>query len=89
MNYFQIEIIGLIAAVFTTVSFIPQVLKILKKRSAKGVSVSMYVIMFIGICFWLFYGILINSIAVIVANLISGILQLVIIFFLFFHRKNN
>ena len=63
MNYFQIEIIGLIAAVFTTVSFIPQVLKISKKRSAKGVSVSMYVIMFIGICFWLFYGILINSIA--------------------------
>ena len=89
MNYFQIEIIGLIAAVFTTISFIPQVLKISKKRSAKGVSVSMYVIMFIGICFWLFYGILINSIAVIVANLISGMLQLVIIFFSLFHRKNN
>ena len=89
MNYFQIEIVGLVAAVFTTVSFIPQVLKISKKRSAKGVSVSMYVIMFIGICFWLFYGILINSIAVIVANLISGILQLVIIFFSLIHRKNN
>ena len=89
MNYFQIEIIGLIAAVFTTISFIPQVLKISKKRSAKGVSVSMYVIMFIGICFWLIYGILINSVAVIVANLISGILQLVIIFFSLIHRKNN
>ena len=49
MNYFQIEIIGLVAAVFTTVSFIPQVLKISKKRSAKGVSVSMYVIMFLAV----------------------------------------
>ena len=89
MNYFRIEIIGLIAAVFTTAAFIPQVLKISKKRSAKGVSVSMYVVMFIGICFWLLYGILINSTAVIVANLISGILQLVIIFFSLIHRKNN
>ena len=89
MNYFHIEIIGLVAAVFTTVAFVPQVLKISKKRSSKGVSVSMYVIMFIGICFWLFYGILINSIAVIVANLTSGILQLVIIFFSLIHRKNN
>ena len=89
MSDFQIEIIGLIAAVFTTIAFVPQVVKISKKRPAKGVSVSMYVIMFIGICFWLCYGILIDSIAVIAANLVSGILQLVIIVFALIHRKNN
>ena len=49
----------------------------------------MYVIMFIGICFWLCYGILIDSIAVITANFVSGILQLVIIVFALIHRKNN
>ena len=32
MSDFQIEIIGLIAATFTTVAFIPQVLKIWKNR---------------------------------------------------------
>ena len=89
MSDIQIEIIGLIAAVFTTIAFVPQVVKITKKRTAKGVSVSMYVIMFIGICFWLCYGILIDSIAVITANFVSGILQLVIIVFALIHRKNN
>mgnify|MGYP003313596684 CR=1 FL=1 len=52
MSDLEIEIIGLIAATFTTVAFVPQVLKIRKKRDATGVSVSMYVIMFIGICIW-------------------------------------
>ena len=89
MSDFQIEIIGLIAATFTTVAFIPQVLKIWKNRDAAGVSVSMYVIMLIGICIWLFFGILIGSIAVVTANIISGILQLFIIIFAFTHRKNS
>ena len=89
MSDFQIEIIGLIAATFTTVAFIPQVLKILKNRDASGVSVSMYVIMLIGICIWLYFGILIGSIAVVTANIISGILQLFIIIFAFTHRKNS
>tara|TARA_B100000886_G_scaffold257073_1_gene182233 strand:+ start:647 stop:916 length:270 start_codon:yes stop_codon:yes gene_type:complete len=89
MSDFQIEIIGLIAATFTTVAFIPQVLKIWKNRDASGVSVSMYVIMLIGICIWLFFGILIGSIAVVTANIISGILQLFIIIFAFTHRKKS
>ena len=42
MSDLEIEIIGLIAATFTTVAFVPQVLKIRKKRDATGVSVSMY-----------------------------------------------
>ena len=89
MSDFQIEIIGLIAATFTTVAFIPQVLKIWKNRDASGVSVSMYVIMLIGICIWLYFGILIGSIAVVTANIISGILQLSIIIFAFTHRKKS
>ncbi|MEC8397235.1 MAG: SemiSWEET transporter [Bacteroidota bacterium] len=89
MSDFQIEIIGLIAAAFTTIAFVPQVIKISKKRTAKGVSITMYVIMFVGICFWFCYGVLIDSISVITANLISGILQLFIIIFALIHRNNN
>jgi len=88
MNTIQIEIIGLFAASFTTFAFVPQVFKILKNRNSTGVSVSMYIIMLIGICIWLCYGFLIKSLAVIIANIISGILQLFIIFFALINRKN-
>ena len=89
MSDLQVEIIGLTAAVFTTIAFVPQVLKIWKNRDASGVSVTMYVIMFIGICIWFCYGILIDSIAVITANGVSGILQMFIIVFALIHRKRN
>ena len=89
MNSLQVEIIGLIAASFTTFAFVPQVFKIWKNSNAGGVSISMYVIMLIGICIWLYYGFLIKSLAVIIANLVSGLLQLFIITFALVNRKNK
>ena len=87
MNSVQIEIVGLIAASFTTFAFVPQVFKIWKNRNISGVSISMYVIMLIGISMWLFYGFLIKSLAVIVANVVTGLLQLFIVTLIFISRK--
>lgn len=88
-NDILVEVIGLVGATFTTIAFLPQIIKIWKNRSSNGVSLSMYVCMLVGIIIWLVYGILINSIAVIVANIFSGILQLVIIFLTIKNRTNN
>ena len=87
MNSVQIEIVGLIAASFTTFAFIPQFFKIWKNRNISGVSISMYVIMLIGISMWLFYGFLIKSLAVIVANIVTGLLQLFIVTLILISRK--
>ena len=87
MNSLQIEIVGLIAASFTTFAFVPQVFKIWKNRNISGVSISMYVIMLIGISMWLFYGFLIKSLAVIVANIVTGLLQLFIVTLILIGRK--
>ena len=87
MNSVQIEIVGLIAASFTTFAFVPQVFKIWKNRNISGVSISMYVIMLIGISMWLFYGFLIKSLAVIIANIVTGLLQLFIVTLIFISRK--
>ena len=84
-NDILVEVVGLVGATFTTLAFVPQVVKIWKNRSSNGVSLSMYV----GIIIWLAYGILINSIAVIAANILSGILQVVIIFLTLKNRKND
>jgi len=88
-NDILVEAVGLVGATFTTLAFVPQVVKIWKNRSSKGVSLSMYVCMLVGIIIWLAYGILINSIAVITANILSGILQVVIIFLTLKNRKND
>ena len=84
----NIEIIGLIAAVFTTSSFFPQVVKIWKTKQTKDISTTMYIAMMIGTCFWLTYGILINSLAIIVANIVSGLLILFVLIFKLVNRNS-
>ncbi len=77
----EIEIIGFIAAVLTSVSFVPQVYKIWKTKSAKGVSLTMFLLFFVGVILWLVYGIFINSLSMIIANAITSCLALVIIYY--------
>ena len=78
------EIIGLSAAFLTTSAFIPQVYKIYKEKNADGISLTMYIILFIGVLLWLLYGILIGSLSIIVANGITALLQLSIKIFQLF-----
>ena len=70
----QNEIIGLIAAVCTTFAFIPQVIKVWKTKQTMDLSLRMYCIMFIGILLWLIYGIRIDSLSIILANVVTAIL---------------
>lgn len=82
----QIEIIGFIAAILTTVSFVPQVYKIWKTKSAESVSLSMFLLFFMGVALWFVYGLLLGSISMIVANTITGILALMIVYFKFKYK---
>ncbi|MAH60499.1 MAG: hypothetical protein CMB95_06680 [Flavobacteriaceae bacterium] len=66
--------IGLIAAVCTTFAFIPQVMKVWKTKQTKDLSLRMYSIMFIGIILWLVYGIRIDSLSIIMANVVTATL---------------
>ncbi|MCF6181242.1 MAG: SemiSWEET transporter [Lutibacter sp.] len=73
--------IGLIAAVLTTSAYVPQVYKTWKTKSVENISLTMYIVMAIGISLWLLYGIYLNSLSLILANSITVILTLIIIIF--------
>ncbi|MCQ1060828.1 SemiSWEET transporter [Photobacterium sp. DNB23_23_1] len=60
--------IGLIAAFFTTVSFIPQALKTLKTRDTSGISLPMYIMFFLGVSLWIVYGLEINDSSIVIGN---------------------
>jgi MtN3 and saliva related transmembrane protein len=65
--------VGTVAAVATTSSFIPQVLKIMK-QGGEDLSYPMLILYLFGTILWLAYGILLHAAAVIWANAITGIL---------------
>jgi len=76
---FFVELLGIIAGTLTTVSFLPQLVKIVKNKSAKDVSFLMFLIFTLGILLWLVYGILTLTLAIIIANSVTIILALSIL----------
>lgn len=65
------DLIGLVAASFTTASFLPQAILVLRTRNTDGISLVMYAMFVTGVALWFAYGLLIRSMPVIVANIIT------------------
>jgi len=74
-------IIGLLAGTLTTIAFLPQVIKTLKLKETKDISLWMYIILCTGVFLWLVYGLLIKDLPIILANGITLILALIILSF--------
>jgi MtN3 and saliva related transmembrane protein len=86
-NY--IEILGLVAAVLTTGSFLPQVYQTWKTKDVSGLSLPMLVLFFIGISLWFIYGFLKDSPSLIGANGISMLSFLLLIYYKIKHGKKE
>jgi MtN3 and saliva related transmembrane protein len=76
-----ITIIGLIAALFTTVSLLPQLIKVYKTKYTKDISTGMFTLFGCGVLLWFVYGIFVNDLPIIVANSLAFIQAVVILFF--------
>jgi len=69
------DAIGFLAGVLTTIAFVPQALKMYTTKSGKDVSARMLLIFSAGVILWLIYGIMIESLPVILANIVTLILS--------------
>jgi len=66
--------IGIAAAVLTTTAFAPQAVKAWRSRSTADVSLAMFMMLVVGICLWLAYGIVIGDTPLILANGVTLVL---------------
>jgi len=82
-----IEVIGLIGACLTTYAFLPQVYKTWKTKDVSGFSLPTFSMFFLGIVFWLVYGIYKESISMILANSITLVSSFTLLVFIFKYRK--
>lgn len=76
-----IQVLGLVAGALTTAAFLPQVIKTWKSRSAKDLSLGMFSLFCLGVAMWLIYGLAVNDIPVIAANLLTLLLASTLLFF--------
>ena len=77
----NIEFFGYFAAILTTLAFLPQLIKTLKTKKAEDVSLITLIMFLTGVLSWIVYGYKIASIPIRLANLITFVLNLLILIF--------
>lgn len=75
----KIELLGLIAAAFTSIGFFPQLIKICKTKSTKDISTGMYGALCIGFSGWIVYGVYHRALSIVVANVVSLCISIIIL----------
>tara|TARA_B100000674_G_C37123786_1_gene594619 strand:+ start:242 stop:511 length:270 start_codon:yes stop_codon:yes gene_type:complete len=89
MFSFNVEFFGYVAAILTTLAFLPQLIKTLKTKKAEDVSLITLIMFLTGVMSWIIYGYKISSTPILLANIITFILNLLILIFKISFEKNN
>ena len=76
----QPQIVGLTAGIFTSISLLPQLIKLLKHKKAEDISLFYLIILFVGLGLWIWYGILRDDIPILVTNGFSLVINGIVIF---------
>jgi MtN3 and saliva related transmembrane protein len=82
-----IEILGMSAGTISSITFLPQVIKTWKSKSAKDISLWMFLLVTLSVIMWLVYGILIKSVPIIYTNSMVLMMSLIMLYFKFRFNK--
>lgn len=71
--------VGTIAAILTTISFIPQAYQVIKTKDTSGISLGMYIAFVLGVFLWIIHGIKIQDMNLLGANAITFVFASIIL----------
>jgi MtN3 and saliva related transmembrane protein len=82
-------VVGTIASVLTTLSFLPQLFKMIHTKKAHDVSYIMLAILFVGGILWIVYGILKSDLIIIISNCVSTLINIISSFFSYKYKSTQ
>ncbi len=74
-----IQLVGIVAGIFTATSLMPQLIKTFKTKTAEEISLVMLITLMLGIGLWIYYGILRKDLPIIITNGFSFMLNIILI----------
>jgi MtN3 and saliva related transmembrane protein len=83
------DIVGVAAGIFTSISLLPQLIKLLRSKKAEDISLFYLIILFCGLVLWVWYGIMRNDIPIIATNIFSLIINATIIVVGIRYKRNR
>lgn len=81
------KIVGIVAGVLTSVSMLPQFIKLIKKKDSKDIAIGTLVVLITGVAGWVGYGVLRKDIIIIATNAFAFLINVLTIAFALKYRK--
>lgn len=66
---------------------LPQAIRMWKRKSSEDISITMWIVIIHGLCWWLYYGIVIGSVSLIVTNSVCLVLDSAVLLMVLKYRK--
>lgn len=83
------QIVGIAAGVFTSVSLLPQLVKMIKTKKAEDISLFYLIILLTGLSLWVVYGFMRDDKPIIFTNIFSLLINLTLIILGVRYKKEN
>ena len=80
--------VGIGASVLSASSLIPQLVKLIKEKRSKDVSVIMLLVLLAGLSLWVYYGALKADVIIVVSNAFAVLINLVTFFLTLYYKKD-
>ena len=83
------EVVGITAGIFTSLSLLPQIIKILKEKKTQNISLFYLFVLLCGLGLWTYYGFLREDIPIIATNIFALILNAIMIALGIVYKNKN
>ena len=84
-----IDILGIVAGLFTSSSIIPQIVRSFKTKKTQDISVFMFIVLMTGNALWIYYGFVKSDLAIISTNFLAFGLNITMLMLKYLYRNNK
>ncbi|NML59075.1 SemiSWEET transporter [Chryseobacterium cheonjiense] len=81
------NILGIVAGILTSVSMIPQLIKVLKEKNAEDLSWTMILVLISGLSLWVWYGFIKDELPIILSNAFAVMVNIVLLICCIIYKK--
>lgn len=81
--------VGIVAGILTSISLLPQLVKIIREKEAENLSYGMLLVLLAGLGCWVYYGILREDLPIIITNSFSFLINMLVIIFTIKYKNNS
>lgn len=83
------NLLGIVAGILTSVSMLPQLIKVIREKNAGDLSWIMLLVLIAGLSLWVWYGILKNELPIIFSNAFAVLVNVCLLICCFLYRNNS